>query len=129
ARRVKWVVAYPDFDEVLFHELPIPVNFGIVVLFVEIWSTVAGGATRSPGPAGRGSKEQLGAAQLCGRQRAIVAGQEPVEGCVPGYRRAQECRGCTQDSLIVDEKVDVVFCIGLSGLFGKCITEELDEGR
>jgi len=72
---------------------PIPVTSGSLLL-VEHRAAVAGEAAR-PAPAARcGSKEQLGAAKLRGRQRAIVAGQEPVEARVPGDRGAQEGRRC-----------------------------------
>ena len=72
---------------------PIPVTSGSLLL-VEHRAAVAGEAAR-PAPAARcGSKEQPGAAQLGLGQRAIIAGQEPVEGRVPSHRGAQEGRRC-----------------------------------
>ena len=121
------VVGEPEVVEVLFHELTDAGHVGVVHLLVEHRTAVAGVAARAAAP--RGREEELCAAPLGGRQRAVVAGQEPVPGRVPRDRRAQEGRRRPQDGDVVDQQVQVARRVGLGGLLGKRVPEELLIGR
>ena len=77
---------------------------------------------------GRGEKQPR-SAPLSWRQRAIVAGQEPVERRVPGDHRAQEGRLRPELGLVVHEERQVFLGIGLSGFLREGIPEQFHERR
>jgi hypothetical protein len=119
------VVADADVKEILFDECADTGNVRVIRLLVEHRSAVAGETTRTALSVCGGSKKQPSAAPLSFRQCAIVAGQETVEGRVPGDHRAQESRLRAKLGLVVDEVIDVA-----TGCFyRKGVPEELHEGR
>jgi len=66
---------------------------------------------------------------LAFRQPAIAAGQEAVEGRVPGDHRAQEGRLRPELGLVVHEERQVFLGVGLSGFLREGIPEQLNERR
>jgi hypothetical protein len=78
---------------------------------------VAGVAPRAALPCGR--EEERCAPPLRGRQRVVLAGQEPVPGRVAIDRGAQEGRRRAQDGNVVDQQVQVARRVSLGGRLRK----------
>jgi hypothetical protein len=117
------VVGEPDIDEVLFHE-----QTGLVAeLFVEHRAAVAGNASRPTSPCG--GEEEPGSAPLSDRQGTVLPGQDPVPGRVSCDHGSQEGRHRPEDGFVVDEQVQVVLGVGLGGLLGERVPEELPVDR
>src|SRR6516165_12302964 len=119
------MVADADVEEIFFDECADAGDIRIVRLLVQHRTAVAGEAGCAALPVGGGSEKQPGTAPLAFRQRAIVAGQEAIEGRIPGDHRAQEGRLRPELGYVVDEVIDVA-----TGCFyRKGVPEKLHEGR
>ena len=121
------VVGEPEVVEVLFHELTDAGHVRVVDLLVEHRTAVAGVAAGAAVP--RGREEELAPRRCAGVSAPLFAGQEPVPGRVPGDRGAQEGRRRAQDGDVVDQQVQVARRVGLGGLLGKRVAEQLPIGR
>src|SRR5262249_36527978 len=91
------------------------------------WSAVAAEATCAA--IRRGREEELGSPPLADREGAVFAGQEAVEGRVPGDHRAQEGRLRPELGLVIYEERHVLHGVGHSGFLREGIPEQFHESR